>query len=98
MKKKAADIVIENAAQILTCEKDAADHIGLIKNGSVAIGEGKITAVGSRSEIAPLIDAATRVIDASGKVVSSTVTPMWYSGERAWRSIAPGWRQTTLTS
>ena len=70
MKKKAADIVIENAAQILTCEKDAADHIGLIKNGSVAIGEGKITAVGSRSEIAPLIDAATRVIDASGKVVT----------------------------
>ena len=93
MKKKAADIVIENAAQILTCEKDAADHIGLIKNGSVAIGEGKITAVGSRSEIAPLIDAAK-----SSRPVSSTVTPMWYSEERAWRSIAPDWRPTTLTS
>ena len=69
MIKKAADIVIENAAQLLTCEKGAADCVGLIKNGAVAVRDGRIAAVGGRDEVAPLIDTATKVIDASGKVV-----------------------------
>lgn len=41
MIKKAADIVIENAAQLLACEKGAADCVGLIKNGAVAVRDGR---------------------------------------------------------
>ena len=67
--KTAADIVIENAAQLLTCRPDASDHIGLVSMGSVAVSNGKITAVGSKADVAHLIGKETKVLDAAGKVV-----------------------------
>lgn len=67
--KRAAHIVIENAAQLLTCKPDAADHIGLITMGSVAVSDGKITAVGSKADVAPLIGKETKILDAAGKIV-----------------------------
>lgn len=67
--KTAADIVIENAGQLLTCKPDATDHIGLLKMASVAISNGKITAVGSKCDVAPLIGKETKILDAAGKVV-----------------------------
>lgn len=68
-KKTAADIVIQNAAQLLTCKPDAADHIGLVTKGSVALSNGKITAVGREEDVAPFIGKETKILDASGKVV-----------------------------
>ena len=68
-KKTAADIVIQNVAQLLTCKPDAADHIGLVTKGSVALSNGKITAVGREEDVAPFIGKETKILDASGKVV-----------------------------
>ena len=67
--KTAADIVIENAAQLLTCRPDASDHIGLVTMGSVAVSNGNITAVGNGADVAHLIGKETKVLDAAGKVV-----------------------------
>ena len=64
-----ADIVIENAAQLLTCKLDASDHIGLVTMGSVAVSNGNITAVGNGADVAHLIGKETKVLDAAGKVV-----------------------------
>ncbi len=64
-----ADIVIENAAQLLTCKPDASDHIGLVTMGSVAVSNGNITAVGNGADVAHLIGKETKVLDAAGKVV-----------------------------
>ncbi len=69
MEKGKADIVVKNAAQLLTCAKGAADHIGLIGDGAAAVREGVITAVGSWADVAPSVGDETKVIDASGKVV-----------------------------
>lgn len=69
MEKEKADIVVKNAAQLLTCAKGAADHIGLIGDGAAAVREGVITAVGSWADVAPSVGDETKVIDASGKVV-----------------------------
>ena len=64
-----ADIVIENAAQLLTCKPDASDHIGLVTMGSVAVSNGNITAVGNGADVAHLIGKETKILDAAGKVV-----------------------------
>ena len=64
-----ADIVIENAAQLLTCKPDASDHIGLVTMGSVAVSNGNITAVGNRADVDHLIGKETKILDAAGKVV-----------------------------
>lgn len=69
--KLKAELVIENASQLLTCSQDAKDLIGLVRNGWMAILGGKIIAVGDRASVesAVSIDGAQR-IDASGKVVA----------------------------
>jgi imidazolonepropionase len=70
MKQKTADIVIVNASQILTCRADASDLVGIVTDGSIAITDGRISAVGGENDIAPLIGSGTQLIDASGKVVT----------------------------
>ncbi|MDO9544342.1 MAG: imidazolonepropionase [Synergistaceae bacterium] len=67
--KTAADIVIENAAQLLTCKPDAADHIGLVTMGYVAVSNGEITAVGRKEDVASFIGKETKILDGAGKVV-----------------------------
>lgn len=69
MKRISADIVIENAAQLLTCKADASDYVGIVCGGCMAVKDGKISAVGTKEEITPYVDAETQIIDASGKVV-----------------------------
>ena len=69
MKEIYADIVIENAAQLLTCSESAPDFAGIMDGGCIAAVGEKILAVGSKSEILPYIGDATKRIDASGKVV-----------------------------
>jgi imidazolonepropionase len=65
-----ADLVIRSAAQLLTCQGDAADLIGLIPDGWVAIGGKRIIAVGSASDVSQQVDLSrAKVIDATGRVV-----------------------------
>jgi imidazolonepropionase len=68
--EKNAELVIKNASELLTCRDDAPDLVGVVKNGWVAAGGGKIIAVGGAESVEPLISDSTKVIDASGKVVA----------------------------
>lgn len=70
------DLIIENAAQIVTCaaggkpKRGAAMlDVGLIENGALAILNGRIAGVGVSGEIARKFESENR-IDASGKTVA----------------------------
>lgn len=66
-----ADLVIENASQLLTCAEGARDRIGLIPNGWVAVKGDTIAAVGTREEVEARVSLeGTHSIDADGKVVA----------------------------
>lgn len=67
---KKADLIIKNAAELLTCNPVASDLIGVIRNGWVAVNGDRIAAVGTKEDIAPLIGDMTQIIDASGKVTA----------------------------
>lgn len=69
MDNQKADLIIENADQLLTCSGNAKDSIGLVNNGYIAVSAGKITAVGTKCDVAPYVDGKTKRIDAAGKVV-----------------------------
>lgn len=65
-----ADLLIANAAEVLTCAPDAPDAIGRVPGGSVAIAGKRIVAVGEARAVAAAVDVrSARVIDATGKVV-----------------------------
>lgn len=65
-----ADLIIENAGELLTCAPDATDLIGRVPGGGVAIAGERILAAGSAGEVAAAVDrAAARTIDAEGGVV-----------------------------
>ena len=67
-----ADLVIANAAEVLTCVPTPSDPIGRIRGGSVAVAGERIVAVGTAAEVAAQVDTASaQVIDASGKVVAT---------------------------
>ena len=72
---KKVDLLIHNAAQLLTCASpsgvkrgDAMRDVGIIPNGAVAISNGQIVAVGESSDVLATF-SASRLIDASGKSV-----------------------------
>lgn len=77
----AADLVIKNA-RVVTCDPARAG-LGIIDHGAVAIERGAITWVGSDAE-GP---AATRVVDAGGKLVTPGLvdchTHAIFAGDRA---------------
>ncbi|MCY7375548.1 MAG: imidazolonepropionase [Pyrinomonadaceae bacterium] len=69
------DLIIENAAQLVTCASGgkpkrgaAMTDVGIIENGALAISGGKIVAVGNTKEIAGNFQTEN-VIDAGNKVV-----------------------------
>jgi imidazolonepropionase len=65
-----ADLLIANAAELLTCAADATDAIGRLPGGSVAIAGERIVAVGDGESVAAAVDTTSaRVVDATGKVV-----------------------------
>lgn len=66
-----ADTVILGARQLVLCEPDRPDGIGVMEGGCLALAGETILAVGTMDEIRPLMDARTRMIDAAG----GTVTP-----------------------
>jgi imidazolonepropionase len=65
-----AELVIKNAAELLTCRDDAPDLIGVVQNGWVAVAAGKIIAAGQRKDVEPLVSPSAEIIDAAGKVVA----------------------------
>src|SRR3990172_3431434 len=69
--KPRADLLIANAAELLTCVPSPNDPIGRIRGGSVAVAGERIVAVGTAAEVAAQVDSASaQVIDASGKIVA----------------------------
>ena len=69
--KKKADLVVENAAQLLTCAESSPDGIGLLEGGWVATAGENILAVGTKSDVEASCDlSGAERIDASGRVVA----------------------------
>jgi len=65
-----ATAVVSGAAEVLTCAADATDLIGLHRGSEVAIVDGRIAAVGSRSELQKQCDLSmAKTIDAAGGIV-----------------------------
>ncbi|MGW8283562.1 MAG: amidohydrolase family protein, partial [Gemmatimonadota bacterium] len=64
------DLIVANASEVLTCVGTAAGEIGRIAGGAVAVGGGRVIAVGPEAEIRSALDtSAARVIDAHGCAV-----------------------------
>lgn len=90
--KTKTDLLITNAAQIATCAADspkrhaAMRELGLIKDGAIAITDGRITAIGSTTDITTHY-TADQIIDASGRaIVPGLIDPhthVVYAGDRA---------------
>ncbi len=91
MEKIDADLLIENASELLTLAggqrigKEQLNDLKIIKNGAVAVKNGKIAAVGETLELSRYVKAKKK-IDASGKVVMPGLidshTHILYAGTR----------------
>ncbi len=84
----AADLIIANAAQVLTCVPSPRDLVGRIENGSVAIAGERIIAVGPAAAVESQVNAASATrIDAAGKIVApgfvDSHTHLVFGGSRA---------------
>ncbi|WP_270256401.1 imidazolonepropionase [Kocuria marina] len=79
---RTVDLVIADAAELLTCAPDATDLIGCVRGGGLAVDDGRIVAVGDVSGY-----RGRRRIDASGKVVMpgfvDSHTHVVFGGDRA---------------
>lgn len=65
-----ADLLISNCSQLITCRENAADSIGKIDNGWIAVSEGKIIAVGTKEKVENAVDYDEAcIIEGSGKIV-----------------------------
>ena len=69
--KTKIDLLITNAAELVTCIGAGMGDIGVIENAWIAIKDGKIAGVGSETEIRENFNLEqSDIIDASGKVVA----------------------------
>ncbi|MDR7238271.1 imidazolonepropionase [Neobacillus drentensis] len=69
--KKKIDLLITNAAELVTCIGAGMGDIGVIENAWIAINDGKIAGVGSETEVRENFNLEqSEIIDASGKVVA----------------------------
>ncbi len=86
------DLIIIHAAELVTCASDgkpkrgaAMRELGTIKDGAVAIADGRIVGVGETSSILPAFEA-DKVINAEGRVVCPGFvdphTHIVYAGDR----------------
>ncbi len=93
MTKETVDLIIQNAAQLVTCASPGGPkrgcgmrHVGMIEDGAVAVADGKIVAVGKTAVIQSCFHA-TQTIDATGKAVCPGFvdphTHTVYGGDRA---------------
>jgi len=87
-----ADTIVLNAGELVTCASggvpkrgDAMRDVGIIKNGAVAVADGRIAAVGTTDEITSVYTAG-EMIDAEGRVVMPGFvdphTHIVYAGDR----------------
>lgn len=68
--KKMADLIISNAAELLTCKNSGSDF-EVIENGWLAASGERIVAVGGKDQVLPFYEEGlTEVVDATGKVVA----------------------------
>lgn len=69
-KRIKAELVIKNAAQLVTCEGSKGDGLGLLENGWIAVSGEHIAACGTEAEVKDAVDiSGATVIDARGKTV-----------------------------
>jgi len=69
--KPRADLLIANAAEVLTCVPSPDDLVGRIRGGAVAVAGERILAVGPDADVRAQVDATgAQVSDASGKIVA----------------------------
>lgn len=69
--KHHADLLIANAAEVLTCVPSSGDLVGRVRGGAVAVAGERILAVGPEADVRAQVDATgAQVIDASGKIVA----------------------------
>lgn len=65
------DLFVANASEVLTCAGTATGDIGRIAGGAVAVGGGRVIAVGPEAELRSTLDTSVaRVIDARGCAVA----------------------------
>jgi imidazolonepropionase len=71
MQKPKADLLIDNAIEVITCVSNGNDPIGRIQSGTVAVADGRILATGSRASIQERFDLTeAEVLNAEGKIVA----------------------------
>jgi imidazolonepropionase len=69
--KPRADLLITNAAEVLTCAPASGDLIGRIRGGSVAIDGERIIVIGATAQVVAQVDVTSaQIIDASEKIVA----------------------------
>ncbi len=83
-----ADLLIEHAAQVLTCAALPGNPVGSIDDGSIAVSGERIVAVGPAGQVASQVDASSaHVIDARGRIVAPGFvdchTHLVFGGSRA---------------
>ncbi|HHE75265.1 MAG TPA: imidazolonepropionase, partial [Desulfobacteraceae bacterium] len=71
MKKLKADLLIDNAIELITCVSTANNPLGRIPNGAIAMADGRIIGTGSRVDLEQRLDlTGAEVLDAKGKIVA----------------------------
>jgi imidazolonepropionase len=73
-----ADFVVINANELITLKgssekpkvKEEMSNLGIIKNGAIAVKDGKIIAIGSTNEVLNKIEKGFKIFNASGKLVT----------------------------
>ncbi len=71
MQKPTADLLIDNAIEVITCVPTENDPLGRIQNGAVAVADGQILATASRVDLEERFDLTeAEIIDAEGKIVA----------------------------
>ncbi|KZE38590.1 imidazolonepropionase [Bhargavaea cecembensis] len=69
--ERPVDLVIRNAAEVVTCIGDGMSDIGVLRDAFIAVNGGQIVEVGAEAEGSELFDLSSgRQIDAAGKVVA----------------------------
>ncbi len=77
MTKKSFDLIIKNANELITVEgaskypkiKKQMEEVGTIKNGAVAIKNGRIVAIGETKNLLANTKSVKKIIDAKNKIV-----------------------------
>jgi imidazolonepropionase len=71
MNKPRAALLIDNAAELVTCISTGSDPLGRIPNGAVAVADGRIIGTGLRADLDQRLDlTGAEVLNADGKIVA----------------------------